>query len=73
MEQPQLQWPRLWRVGTSTDVRWVIDEEWGAEAGNMAISGKPSLLYRDSFLNFCSLWFAALRVPCPPCGSGIMP
>ncbi len=41
-EQPQLQWPRLWRVGISTDVRWVVDEEWKAEAGNMAISGKRS-------------------------------
>lgn len=40
MEQPTSEWPRLWRVGQSADLRWIIDEEWGAEAGNMAVSGQ---------------------------------
>jgi hypothetical protein len=31
---------RLIRITTPLDVKWVIDQEWAAEAGNMALSSE---------------------------------
>lgn len=38
--QPYTNFPRIYSVPSALDVGWLIEEEWAAEAGTMALSRK---------------------------------
>lgn len=49
---PEVHGNRIWPASAPVDIPWVLNKEWGGEAGNMLASGRSaSHLKSDAWLN----------------------